>query len=96
MNEDQIIRLRPNPVDVGNAKHLQSSGTLHRSKMTPESDPGQFVRAVNELADQWAAWRNFSTKKPVHRHLKVVGNSDHRENPASVAAGFNSSHGPTT
>jgi len=54
------------------SEHLGGDGALLRSEAFPEPNPGQCVRVINELTDQWAAWRNLPAQKPVERHLKVV------------------------
>lgn len=93
MKELRIIELRTaKSAGVGDTKQPYRRPPVFNGEAAPESDPGEFVEAINELARQWAARRNFTTKKPVHRHLKVVSNRDHRDDTAAIAAGFDPSN----
>jgi hypothetical protein len=38
------------------------------AKAVPEGESGQFVEMINDLARQWAARRNLTAQKPVHRN----------------------------
>lgn len=45
-----------------------------RSDTAPESDPAEFVEAINDLARQWAAARAWSRPEPRRFTLTVIEN----------------------
>lgn len=69
-------------------KHPSGNAALLWAEPAPERHPGEFVRVINELANQWAASRDFSIKKPVERHLKLIGEGDHGVETAGLRPPF--------
>lgn len=94
MKKMSIIELRPRGASrIGPAEHLQRQRALVDAKAAPKKQQGQFVGVINELAEQWAAWRNLSAQNPVHRHLKVVSNRDGGNDSAPVSARLDAGEG---